>query len=230
MRTTASPSRPLPVLPAEVGDLMDHTPESAYAHLRDTDPALFLTPPGDGAISIMHWPVTEGQVLHRDQWWMLLRDPVQFPDGRHGRYLRMLAPSPGVAVLPLLGSERQVVLIEQFRHATRSWHWEIPRGGGTEGLSDADNAAKELAEEIGATPRTLAPLGALHPDTGILGQPVALYAALIDAVGDAAYAEGIRRIRTVPAAEAEHLAHTGEITDAFTLGALFRARHAGLLT
>ena len=226
------PAVPLPrsllTLPAEVGDLMDHTPESAYAHLRDTHPAWFVTPPGDGTISIMRWPMTEGQVIYRDQWWMLLQDPVVFPDGRHGRYLRMLAPQPepGVAVLPLLGND--VVLIEHFRHATRAWHWEIPRGGGTAGLPDKDNAAKELKEELGAEPRELIELGALHPDTGILAQTAVLYAARIDEVGKVERGEGIRRARAFTFTEAERMAASGAVTDPFTIAALFRARQADL--
>lgn len=227
-----TPAVPLPhsllTLTTEVGDLMDHTPESAYAHLRDTHPAWFVTPSGDGTISIMRWPMTEGQVIYRDQWWILLQDPVVFPDGRHGRYLRMLAPQPepGVAVLPLLGSD--VVLVEHFRHATRAWHWEIPRGGGTAGLTDKDNAAKELKEELGSVPRELIELGTLHPDTGILAQAVALYAARIDEVGKVPRGEGIRRARAFNFTEAERMAGQGLITDAFTIAALFRARQAGL--
>ncbi|MCX4826941.1 NUDIX hydrolase [Streptomyces sp. NBC_01142] len=223
--------RSLRALPADVGELMDHTPESAYAYLRGTHPALFLTPPGDGAIGIMRWPMTEGQIVHRDQWWMLLQDPVVFPDGRHGRCLRMVSPQkePGVAVLPLMGDE--VVLIEHFRHATRSWHWEIPRRGGTPGLGDKENAAKELQEKLGVPSRELIELGMLHPDTGILAGAVGLYAARIDAVEGVEgveHSEGIRRARTVAFTEAEDLADRGSITDAFTIAALFRARRAGL--
>lgn len=227
-----TPAVPLPrslfTLTTEVGDLMDHTPESAYAHLRDTHPAWFVTPSGDGTISIMRWPMTEGQVVYRDQWWMLLQDPVVFPDGRHGRYLRMLAPQPepGVAVLPLMGDD--VVLVDHFRHATRAWHWEIPRGGGTAGLADKDNAARELTEELGSVPRELIELGTLHPDTGILAQAVALFAARIDEVGKVARGEGIRRARAFTFAEVERMAGQGLITDAFTIAALFRARQAGL--
>ncbi|MEU7428579.1 NUDIX hydrolase [Streptomyces sp. NPDC040750] len=207
---------------------MDHTPESAYAHLRDTHPDWFVTPPGDGTISIMRWPMTEGQVIYRDPWWMLLQDPVVHPDGRHDRYLRMLAPQPepGVAVLPLL--DVNVVLIEHFRHATRAWHWEIPRGGGTAGLAGKDNAAKELREELGAAPRELIELGTLHPDTGLLAQSVGLYAARIDEVGTVERGEGIRRARTFTFTEAERMAGSGRITDSFTLAAIFRARQAGL--
>lgn len=230
-----TPAVPVPAsLPAalstKVGDMMDHTPESAYAHLRDTRPSWFLTPPGEGGIGIVRWPMTEGQVVYRDQWWMLLQDPVLFPDGRSGRYLRMISPqlAPAVAVLPMLGKE-EVVLIEHFRHPTRSWHWEIPRGGGSTGLGGEENATKELQEELGVPARELIGLGTLHPDTGILASEVELYAARIDAVGEVATGEGIRRARIVGFAEAEQLAESGRISDSFTIAALFRARRAGLV-
>ncbi|MFE8940979.1 NUDIX hydrolase [Streptomyces sp. NPDC007872] len=228
-----TPTVPLPAsllaLSAKVGNMMDHTPESAYAHLRDTWPSWFLTPPGEGGITIARWPMPEGQVVYRDQRWILLQDPVVFPDGKPGRCLRMLAPhfDPAVAVLPLV-DDGQVVLIERFRHATRSWHWEIPRGDGTAGLDGEESAAKELQEKVGAAPRELISLGALHPDTGILASQVELYAAWIDEVGELEGRVGIRRTRIVAFAEAEQMAESGRITDAFTIAALFRARREGL--
>ncbi|MFE5407088.1 hypothetical protein ACFQ9Z_38655 [Streptomyces sp. NPDC056580] len=106
--------RSLLTLPAEVGDLMDHTPESAYAHMRDTRPAWFSSSPGDGAIDIMRWPMAEGQVLHRDEARVGLEDPVVLPDGQHHRRLRIVPvrPEPSVAVLALL--DGQVVLVDRF--------------------------------------------------------------------------------------------------------------------
>ncbi|MCZ1011960.1 NUDIX hydrolase [Streptomyces lydicus] len=221
-------SRSLLMLPAEVGDLMDHTPESAYAHLRDTHPTWFLNPPGDGAIGIMRWPMTEGAVLHHDEERVVLEDPVVLPGGQQARRLRLLAarPEPEVAVLPLLGGA--VVLTERFRHAARTWQWEIVRGMGAEGLSDTDNASRHLKDQLGATPAELVGLGEAHPDAGILADSVLLFAARIDAVGDRAYGAGIRRVRTVAFDEAEQMALTGQITDAVTISMLFRARQAGL--
>ncbi|WP_328891716.1 NUDIX hydrolase [Streptomyces sp. NBC_00316] len=131
-----------------------------------------------------------------------------------------------MAVLPLLGGE--VVLIEHYRHATRAWHWEIPRGGGIPGLISTDNSARTLQEKIGASARELIPLGKVHPDTGLLADAVLLYAARIDEVGDVPYGKGIRQARTVSFARAEAMARAGEITDVFTLAALMRARLAGL--
>ncbi|MFF7115426.1 hypothetical protein ACFY91_24385 [Streptomyces albogriseolus] len=198
--------RPAVPLPAEVGDLMDHTPQSAYAHLRDTRPALFAGPAGDEAIGIMHWPMTEGQVLHRDTEQVILEDPVVLPDGRHDRLLRILTarPEPPVAVLPLL--DGQVVLVDRFRHAARTWTWEILRGAGTADASDAQNAVGKVDHLLGASATDVIGLGRVHPDPAILADAVMLYAARIDRLGTFGHGAGIRRVRVVAFTEAEQMA------------------------
>ncbi|MFH8260519.1 hypothetical protein [Streptomyces roseolus] len=226
------PAVPLPpslfTLPAEVGDLMDHTPESAYAHLRDTRPSLFSSPPGDGAIDIMRWPMTEGQVLHRDEERVVLEDPVVLPDGRQERRLRVLAarPEPQVAVLPLL--DGQVVLVNRFRHAARTWTWEILRGAGLVDVGDAQNAAGQLEDLLGTSASEVTGLGQVHPAPAILADTVMLYAARIDALGELGRGAKARRVRVVAFAEAEQMALSGQVTDAVTITSLFRARQAGL--
>lgn len=228
-----TPAVPLPrsllTLPAEVGDLMDHTPESAYAHLRDTRPRWFSSPPSDGAIGIMRWPMAEGQVLHRDEERVVLKDPVVLPDGQQARRLRLLTarPEPPVAVLPLLANG-EIVIVDRFRYAARTWQWEILRGAGTKGRADAENAARQLQDQLGTSASELIGLGQVHLDPAILAEPVLLYVARIDVVGDLAHGAGIRRAHTVAFAEAEQMALTGQITDAVTITALFRARRAGV--
>ncbi|WP_371101676.1 hypothetical protein [Streptomyces sp. PU_AKi4] len=202
-----TPAVPLPpsrlALPAEGGDLMDHTPESAYAYLRDTRPALFSSPAGDGAIGIMHWPMAEGQVLHRDKEQVVLEDPVVLPDGRQERLLRILAarPEPPVAVLLLL--DGQVVLVDRFRHAARIWTWEVLRGAGAADVGDAQNAVGQLEDLLGTSASEVIGLGRVHPDPAILAEAVMLYAARIDALGKLGHGAGIRRVRVVAFAEAE---------------------------
>ncbi|MEU3406997.1 NUDIX hydrolase [Streptomyces sp. NPDC006670] len=200
-----------------------------YEALRAERPELFRNEPG--GIEILTDPeavAAAGGVLYQDPYVMLLRDAVRFPDGREGTYIRAIGATaePGCVVLPLL--EGRVVLIEHFRHAPRAWGWEIPRGFGTQGLEDAANAAKELREEIGAEVLELLPLGVVHPDTGVMGDRVLLYAARIDGIGALAVGEGIRRTLTVPFEEAEAMVLDGRITDGFTMAALLRARLAGL--
>ncbi|UFR01505.1 NUDIX hydrolase [Streptomyces sp. Go40/10] len=175
-------------------------------------------------------PVPAGVVSAGRYLWYL-RDPVRFPDGRLGLYDRILPPpgsSPGVVVLPLLGPERRVVLIEHHRHATRSRHWEVVRGFGDPGATPTENVTRELREEIAATPETVIPLGELHPDTGLLAHKVLLYAACVDGIGAVERGEAIARAITVTPAEAEEMVADGRITDGFTVAALYRARLAGV--
>ncbi|WP_328676294.1 NUDIX hydrolase [Streptomyces sp. NBC_00322] len=202
---------------------------NTYDRLRTERPELFVNPPG--GIEILSDPesvAAAGGVVYEDPYVMVLRDPVRFPDGRTGTYIRSIGTTaePGCVVLPLLDGE--VVLVEHFRHATRSWLWEVPRGFGTRGLAGEQNAAKELREEIGADVRELIPLGAVHPDSGAVGDRVLLYAARIDAIGALALGEGIRRTLTVSFAEAEEMVGDGRIMDAFTIVVLSRARLAGV--
>ncbi|MFI1400059.1 NUDIX hydrolase [Streptomyces sp. NPDC020681] len=201
-----------------------------YERLRCERPELFRNVPG--GIEILTDPdavSAAGGVMYADPYLMLLRDPVRFPDGRTGTYIRSVPANtePGCVVLPLLDGE--VVLIEHYRHATRSWQWEVPRGFGTRGLGPEANAAKELTEEIGAGVLELTSLGAVHPDTGIMGDRVLLFAARIDGIGRLATGDGIRSVRTVPPSEAEAMVGDGRVTDAFTIAALMRARLAGLM-
>ncbi|WP_217141679.1 NUDIX hydrolase [Streptomyces sp. AC627_RSS907] len=177
-------------------------------------------------------PVPVGVVSANRYVWYL-RDPVRFPDGRLGLYDRLLPPpdsSPGVVVLPLLGEEAKVVLIEHYRHATRSRHWEVVRGFGDPGATGEENVARELEEEISARPTTVVPLGELHPDTGLCGHRVELYAARVGAVGALEEGEAISRAVAVTSAEAEAMVADGRITDGFTVAVLYRARLAGLFT
>ncbi|MEO3842718.1 NUDIX hydrolase [Streptomyces sp. B22F1] len=211
-----------------------HDPLEPYLELRRDRPGLFANQPGgieilDGVTAVDGVPVG---VVYRDPYVTIVRDPVRFPDGRRGTYIRLLeAPGspPGTVTLPLLGGGAEVVLVEHYRHATRGWHVEVPRGFGTPGLGGPENAAKEIAEEIGATVREIVPLGRLHPDTGLAGGHAELYAVHVDGYGEPGRGEGIRRTFSVPPAEAEDLVRTERITDAFTIAVLARARLAGLL-
>ncbi|MEY9848445.1 ADP-ribose pyrophosphatase [Streptacidiphilus sp. BW17] len=177
-------------------------------------------------------------VVYSDPFVTLVRDAVRFPGGRLGLYLRVVQPGPpGVAMLPLTDSG-EVVLIEHFRHATRSWHLEAPRGFGEAATSTdlttatINSALRELGEELGTTTRELLPLGTLHPDTGLLASPVHLFAARVamptGPVPDAQ--EGIRRVVTLPVTQAEELVRTQVVTCGYTISALYRARLRGLLT
>src|SRR5438876_4538335 len=78
-------------------------------------------------------------IVYQDQYGMILRDAVRFPGGALGTYIRFISgvdSTPTTVVLPF--SQGQMLLVRRFRHATRTWHLEIPRGFGTKDISAED--------------------------------------------------------------------------------------------
>ena len=165
-------------------------------------------------------------VIADDPYITLLRDAVRFPDGKLGLYNRVLVPQ-GAAVLPLMGET--VVLIRQFRHATRRWHYEAPRGIATLEHGVENDARRELEEEIGAVPRTLVPLGILHTSTGMTAETLHLFLARIDGYGEPDRAEGIASIECLAMDQFEAMIAGGDITDGATIVSFVRAKLRGLL-
>lgn len=165
-------------------------------------------------------------------WVTLFFDDVEFPDGRRGRYTRIVEHGgvDGVAILPF--KQGLVGLAKQYRYPVGSEMSEIPRGFGESGDSRVD-AAREIREEIGADvpPAALIPLGDVHPNSGLLQGKVVLFAAdCSEIVLDNSMTDGeVQRFRWVRIDDAFRMAGSGEITDAITLSALLRSRCLGLL-
>jgi len=176
-------------------------------------------------------------VVYEDPYEMIVRDLVRFSDGRVGTYFREFSPLQlkggyPVVILPYL--EGNILVLEQFRHATRSWHYEIPRGYGEPGLSAEENARKELEEETGWVARALHYLGGLHSNTGVEGGEVKLFLAILDSKDAPVQTnkngqEGIKKVHQFSLPGFESMMRDGKITDAFTLSAYARAKLQNLL-
>jgi ADP-ribose pyrophosphatase len=108
-------------------------------------------------------------------------DDVEWPDGRPGRYNRIVEGEghPGVGVLPIHAEGIGLVRVDRYPVGRRLW--EIPRGFG-ECPDAAEDARRELAEETGWQARELIRLGAVFSNSGLLSGQVELFAAM---VGDA---------------------------------------------
>lgn len=119
-------------------------------------------------------------IIAEDPYWIWIRDAVLFPNGSYGTYERVLwkrelqQSFPGVAVLPILQDGR-ILLNRNYRHATRSWEWEMPRGLIETGESPAKAAQRELKEETGWSSENPEYLGSMAVDSGILCSIVPVY-------------------------------------------------------
>jgi len=129
-------------------------------------------------------------IIGRDAYWTWINDAVQFPSGSKGVYGRIFFTaaqgdlSAGVAVMAFLPNGK-VVLNCNYRHATRSWEIEIPRGGMEAKESGLDAARRETLEETGMCIDSLTLLGEVATDTGVIGSVTPVYKAIVKEKGDA---------------------------------------------
>lgn len=122
-------------------------------------------------------------LVYQDKYWLWINDACVFPSGFEGVYGRILwvkslESVPGVAVMPILPDGR-VVLNCNFRHSTRSWEIELPRGGVNKGETVEAAAKRECVEETGMVVDSLTLLGEIPPDTGLTNTLVPVFAAKV---------------------------------------------------
>jgi ADP-ribose pyrophosphatase len=214
----------------------------SYFELMETHPELFSDKDAPlkivkDEVEILNWQsdqieVVEIGILSKDSYTIILRDLVEFPDGHRCGYTRAIHRANmsgryGVIILPTL--ENRVLLISHFRHSTRQWHLEVPRGYGETGLSSAENAYKELEEEIGAETSGLISLGSIYPETGLESQKVELFLAKLVSVKSPNVYEGIESFSWVTVKELEEMIANGDVSDGFTIAAYTKAKLKGLI-
>jgi len=173
---------------------------------------------------------SEVGVRYQDPYLALLRDAVIFPDASSGIHHRVVRWSPnpaGVAVLATLGE--RILLLRHFRHPTRQWHWEVPRGSIEPGRTTKQAVIAELREEAQAEASDMIELGVLHGASGLTAACVVLFAARLTSIGAPALNEGITEARLVTSQEFENMLRNSEITDSFSVACYLHARLRGLL-
>ena len=111
-------------------------------------------------------------IIAEDQYLYWIRDAVIFPSEAKGTYDRIIWKSgihgaPGVAILPYL-PDRKIIVNLNYRHATRSWEIELPRGMRKKNETLRMAAIRELKEETGYQLDEILLLGTMAVDSGIL--------------------------------------------------------------
>lgn len=175
-------------------------------------------------------------VVFRDEYVTVVRDPVRFPGGERGTYLRIFEASGldgpvGVALLPV--RDGRVYLRRAFRHATRQWELECPRGFRPAGASAEEAARHEAEEELGIAVEAVEELGAVYANTGLLaGGARAFVVRLADAPSERTHEphEALGEVVALTPAQLMEAIALGEVRDGFTLSAVAMAIARGHLS
>ena len=150
------------------------------------------------------------------------------PEGRES-YREIVKHHGGACILPVDG-EGNCYLVKQFRSPFERVLLEAPAGKIDQGEEPLTTATREITEETGLTAAVIEPIGTMIATPGYCSEIIYLYIAtgLTYVGGEPDPSEYLSTVK-MPLAEALELAEKGEIEDAKTLIAIYRAaRRFGL--
>jgi ADP-ribose pyrophosphatase len=123
----------------------------------------------------MEWKINDSTKQKIDRFEITI-DDVTFPNGEQ-RTFSYVNFAKGVCVLPIT-EDHHVWCIKQYRHALKSWEWELPAGAiDSTDSSPLEAAKRELAEETGCTAEHWMELGSFYPSPGSTSEEIFLFAA-----------------------------------------------------
>ncbi len=151
-------------------------------------------------------------------------DHCTLPDGRE---LELeVVHHPGGAVIVAVNNGGDVCLLRQYRHAGGGEIWELPAGCiDPDDSSPIETARRELQEEAGITAQDWTPLGSVLTSPGFCDERLYLFLARDLAPAQSApQSDEFITVHWLPMDDALRMALSGEIVDAKTVVALFRAQ------
>lgn len=158
-------------------------------------------------------------IVAQDQWVLVLRDLVRFPNGACGGYLRKInrisqLELSGKDVVVLTEVDGKLLLMKHFRHDDRKWHWECPRGYGEPNLSPVENALKEIAEETGLT---VLDIRQLNPESEQMSY---FFARCTGSCINTDGTEAISEYILADISKIREMLHSGQLDDPYTIRAI----------
>jgi ADP-ribose pyrophosphatase len=131
---------------------------------------------------------------------------------------------PGASAVVAVDENQNVLLVRQYRHATRDYVLEVPAGKLDGDEAPETCALREVEEETGFRAGELVPMGWIWTTPGFTDEKIWLFLAtdLTPAKQDLQHDE-VLTVERMPLREALQMALRGDIRDAKSVCALMRA-------
>ena len=163
--------------------------------------------------------ILNSKMIYQGKVFGVRRDEVEEPNGLLAT--REVITHPGsVVVLPVLEDGR-IVMIRQYRHATRQYLWELVAGRIDGGEAVKKAAARELLEETGYRAKRYSVFLDVFPTPGFLEERMYIVLAEGLTEGKAQPEEDEKiQVRLFAAKELKQMMQRGRIRDAKTIAGL----------
>ncbi len=179
---------------------------------------------------VQHWTVLSRKTLLDRRWLKISEECVQLPNGTIIDEFHLLHSPPWAAVIAVT-PDRQMVLVEQYRHGLGRTSLELPSGVIEQGEQPMQAAQRELLEETGYQAAGWEFLADLAPEPSRTAHRAHFFIANDARATGCAQpdANEIINVRLVPVdAVLEHVVQ-GRIDHAAHVGAILLAARRGLL-
>jgi ADP-ribose diphosphatase len=163
--------------------------------------------------------ILRSKIVYKGPVFGVRRDEVLEPGGI--RTTREVVTHPGsVVILPLLPDGR-ILLVRQYRHATRQFLWELVAGRIERGENPRRAAARELLEETGYRARRFRVFLDVFPTPGFLEERMYILLAQKLTSGDARPEEDEKiTSRAFGRSQLRRMIRRGKLRDAKTIAGL----------
>lgn len=170
------------------------------------------------------WQTIDNQEVYRNPWIRVTHRQVINPAGNPGIYGVVHFHNLAIGIVPL-DEEGYTWLVGQYRYTIDQYSWEIPEGGCPLGTSPLETAKRELLEETGISAGNWTKLLDFHASNSVTDEAGMVFLAQELSFG-AANPEDTEDItvKKVKFSEALEMVLNGQITDALSIMALFRAK------
>jgi ADP-ribose diphosphatase len=168
--------------------------------------------------------ILRSKIIYQGRVFGVRRDEVLEPTGL--RTTREVITHPGsVVVLPVLPDGR-IVLIRQYRHATRQFLWELVAGRIERGENPRRGAARELIEETGYRAKRFRVFLDVFPTPGFLEERMYILLAEGLTLGEAEPEDDEKiTVKSFTRKELEKMIRTGKLRDAKSIAGLLYYFH-----
>ena len=163
--------------------------------------------------------ILSSEMIYQGRVFGLRRDEVVEPSGL--RATREVITHPGsVVVLPVLPDGR-IVMIRQYRHATRQYLWELVAGRKEPEETPKQGAARELLEETGYRAKRYKVFLDVFPSPGFLEERMYLLLAEGLTAGEAQPEQDEKiEVRPFKLKELKQMIKSGRLRDAKSIGGI----------
>jgi len=168
------------------------------------------------------WSLKSSQPILDCRIFQVRKDVVVNPRNGSTHDMFVLEQPDWVNIIPLTPQE-QVILVQQWRHGTRSVHLETPGGLMDPHETPEQCARRELLEETGYEADEIIRIGTVHPNPAIQGNlQHYLLATRCRKVADLKldHAEDIA-VRLAPLSDIPRMIRAGEITHGIVIGGFY---------